>query len=151
MFVQELWANPSQGLFPYLIRRRIQGQDIYKVTLILLQQGFLPSLGKKVNGNWIGWNPPKMCSVKQQNHLRIDDEADPRNSDEENAGNIHLEILNWKIYLHLEILNRKICVCSRRCIYSFKKDSRGMRLDLIDQRLVLSSQKHLKATGSIFA
>ena len=93
----------------------------------------------------------KMCSVKQQNHLRIDDEADPRNSDEENAGNIHLEILNWKIYLHLEILNRKICVCSRRCIYSFKKDSRGMRLDLIDQRLVLSSQKHLKATGSIFA
>ena len=145
MFVQELWANPSQGLFPYLIRRRIQGQDIYKVTLILLQQGFLPSLGKK--SKWkLDW-----CSVKQQNHLRIDDEADPRNSDEENAGNIHLEILNWKIYLHLEILNRKICVCSRRCIYSFKKDSRGMRLDLIDQRLVLPSQKHLKATGSIFA
>ena len=42
----------------------------------------------------------KMCFVKQQNHLRIDDEADPRNSDEENAGNIHLEILNWKIYIY---------------------------------------------------
>ena len=110
MFVQELWANPSQGLFPYLIRRRIQGQDIYKFTVILLQQGFLPSLGEKVNGNWIGWNPPKMCSVKQQNHLRIDDEADPRNSDEKNAGNIHLEILNWKIYLHLEILNWMISI-----------------------------------------
>ena len=53
-----------------------------------------------------------MCSVKQQNHLRIDDEADPRNSDEENAGNIHLEILNRKIYLHLEILNRKIFIYS---------------------------------------
>ena len=95
MFVQELWANPSQGLFPYLIRRRIQGQDIYKFTVILLQQGFLPSLEKKVNGIH-----EKMCSVKQQNHLRIDDEADPRNSDEENAGNIHLEILNWKIYIY---------------------------------------------------
>ena len=100
-----------------------------------------------------------MCSVKQQNHLRIDDEADPRNSDEENAGNIHLEILNRKIYLHLKVLNWKICVCSRKYIYSFfqslldtnQKDTRGMRLDLIDQRLVLSSQKHLKATGSIFA
>ena len=97
-----------------------------------------------------------MCSVKQQNHLRIDDEADPRNSDEENAGNIHLEILNQKIYLHLEILNWKSAqentsIRFQSLLDTKQKDSRGLRLDLIDQRLVLSSQKHLKTTGSIFA
>ena len=96
-----------------------------------------------------------MCSVKQQNHLRIDDEADPRNSDEENAGNIHLEILNRKIYVHLEILNWKsvqenTSIRFLTLLDTKQKDSRGLRLDLIDQRLVLSSQKHLKATGSIF-